>query len=169
MKHTVKKGLWGVWLLVLIAGLASCAGTKSVSEERGSTAVSASAEPQIIFLNYSIKKKPDKSYHIELIDQIVAEGTIKQVARHSHANLKSDLSCLTLDKDKRPLSTQAIPDPFTKRVEFLQEDGNYSTREFSLDSTVISIRMQLESASRYVAVKKSDSRGGPYLIITEIE
>lgn len=161
--------LRSVCLLILFTGFVSCSGSKSVFEDTGSSAELVKHEAQLIFLNYSIKKKADNSYQLELINQIVTAGTRKQPASHPHEQVESDLSCLILDKDKRPLSTQAIPDPFTKRVEFLQEDGSYSTREISLDSTVISIRMPLESASRYVAVRQSGSGGGPYLIMTEID
>lgn len=169
MKIIRDTSLRSVCLLVIIAGFVSCSGTKSVSEDGAASTELNKQTPQLIFLNYSILKKADNSYQIELINQIVTEGSLKQTSSHPHEQMESDLSCLTLDKDKRPLSTHTLPDPFTKRVEYLQEDGSFTTREISLDSAVISIRMQLEPASRYVAVRKSGSQGGPFLILTEIE
>lgn len=169
MTNTAEKGLRGVLLLVLIAGLASCTGTKSVSEERAGSAESTPSEAQIIFLNYSIKKKPDNSFHIELISKIVAEGSLKPGIEQDAEPEGGDLSCLTLDKDKRPLSTQAIPDPLKRRVEYQLEDGSLTSREITMDSTVFSVRIQLNKASRFVALKQSDSPGGTYLIINEID
>ena len=169
MKSLSDTSLRSVCLLVIIAGFVSCSGSKSVYEDGAASTMLKKQKPRLIFLNYSILKKADNSYQIELINQIVTEGSLKQTSSHPHEQMESDLSCLTLDKDKRPVSTKVLPDPFTKRVEFLQEDGSFTTREISLDSAVISIRMQLEPASRYVALRKSGSRGGPYLILTEIE
>ena len=125
--------------------------------------------PQIIFLNYSIKRNHQNDYQIELINKIVAEGRLKADEVPHQKESEDDLDCLTLDKDKRPLSIQTIPDPFTKRYEYPQEDGSLTSRQITLDSTVFSVRMQLDHASRYVAVKRSNPPGSSYLIITEIE
>jgi len=155
--------------LFIYTCITSCAGSKSTSEATVGGVEQTQDQAQIIFLNYSIKKNPDNVPHIEFISKIVAEGNLKPGIMHHAEPREGDLNCLTLDNNKRPLSSILVPDPLKRRVEYQQEDGSLTTRELSLDSTVFSVRMQLESASRYVAVKRSDSPGGSYLILTEIK
>ncbi len=165
--RAIENCIRSVLLLLLVALISSCSGVKSISDNSVKEEF-AEELPQIIFLNYSIKKDNKEVYQIELISQIISEGRLKTVEKPHLKKSKEDLECLTLDKDKRPLSILTIPDPFTKRYEYLQEDGSFTSQIASLDSTVISVRMQLDPASRYVAIKRSDPTGGFYLIITEI-
>lgn len=159
----------GAFLFLLYACITSCAGSKSTSEATVGGVEQTEDQAQIIFLNYSIKKNTGNVPHIEFISKIVAEGNLKSGLMHHAEPREGDLNCLTLDENKRPLSSILVPDPLKRRVEYQQEDGSLTTRELSLDSTVFSVRMQLENASRYVAVKRSDSPGGSYLILTEIK
>lgn len=159
----------GAFLFLLCACFTSCVGSKKTSEETVGGVEQKEGQAQIIFLNYSIKKNTGNDPHIEFISKIVAEGNLKPGIIRQAEPREGDLNCLTLDENKRPLSSILVPDPLKRRVEYQQEDGSLTTRELSLDSAVFSVRMQMENASRYVAVKRSDSPGGSYLIITKIE
>ena len=155
-------------LVLLVAWITSCTGTKKTTDV---TTYEEQTEyaPQIIFLNYSLERDSLEGYKIELINKIVSNGTVKPTIHH-HSNGKSgDLRCLTLDANKQPISNIFIPDPLNKRIEYLKEDNSLASRRIKLDHAEFSVRMQLDSASHFIAIDRIDPAGSSQLIITEID
>ena len=155
-------------LVLLVAWITSCTGTKKTTDV---TTYEEQTEyaPQIIFLNYSLERDSLDGYKIELINKIVSYGTIKPNTHHHSTGKSGDLKCLTLDANKQPISDIIIPDPLTKRIEYQQEDRSLASRQVILDRAEFSVRMQLDSASNFIAIERIDPSGSSQLIITEID
>ena len=155
-------------LILLGAWFTSCTGSKKTTDE---TKYEAQKEytPQIIFLNYSFERDSLEGYKIELINKIVSNGTVKPTIHHHSTGKSGDLKCLTLDANKQPISDIIIPDPLTKRIEYLKEDNSLASRQIKLDHAEFSVRMQLDTASNFVAIERIDPSGSSLLIITEID
>jgi hypothetical protein len=159
----------GIIVLVLsVALFTSCTGTKktadlAISEEQ------TAYTPQIIFLNYSLERDSLEVYNIELINKIVASGTVKPTIHHNSTGKPGDFRCLILDANRQPISDIIVPDPLTKRIEYQQENGSLSSRQIQLDRAEFSVRMQLDSASRFIAIERINPSGTSQLIITELD
>ena len=153
--------------LLILFWITSCANSKLTSTTSSqNTAVIKS--PQVIFLNYSFWKDQDKTYHIELINETVTGGQIKDPSGHHTESREGDLKCLTLDQNRAPIFTVIVPDPLVKRVEVPQEDGTLTSKVVELDSAVFSVRMPLDPSSRFIAVERISPSDSSFLFVTEI-
>lgn len=168
MKHTVGTVINRILISFLLVWITSCSGTKT-SGDLSSQNKKAGDTPHFIFLNYSIKRDSIEGYKVELINKIVSDGKIKMnTGNHSPAKA-GDLKCLALNEDKHPISNINIPDPLIKTVEYQNENGLLAKREVKLDSTVFSVRMQLDKHTKFIALERINPPNSSYLIITEIK
>lgn len=155
-------------ILLVPAWNLSCTGSKEI------TAVTQGEDrtpipPRIIFLNYSLERDSLQGTKIELLQKIVSNGMVKP-APHPHSTGKSgDLRCITLDARQQPISDLLIPDPLTKRIEYIMEDNSLASRQIKLDHAEFSVRLQLDSACSFVSIERIDPSGNTPLIITEID
>lgn len=157
----------GIFFLINFFLITSCASTQSSSQLAGQDASSENI-PRIIFLNFSIERNNEETIQIDLIDKIVTEGTMKMNITPLATPKEGDLRCMTLDGNKRPISTIIVPDPFIKKLEYQQEDGSLTSKQELLDRADFSVRMPLDSGSRYIAVERINPNESSYLLITEI-
>lgn len=155
-------------LIVYIFWSASCSGPRNISGSAGQESDIVN-QNQIVFLNYAFWKDQDSFSHITLINKTVTDGKMKGSSSNHLPAREGDLKCMTLDGEMRPVSTVIIPDPLIKRVEYQQENGALASKEVELDSTVFSVRMQLEAGSRYIAISRINPSDSSFLYVTEIK
>lgn len=173
MKTISRKVIRSILFIILFIWITSCAGTKATSENTTSnnTIQDSASEiiPQIVFLNFSIWRDQTEQFHVELINQIVSKGNIKEGLNLYTTPKEGDLKCFALDENKHPISSILVPNPLVKRIEYQQEDGSMTSREIFLDSTEFSIRMQLNEEARYVAIERINPTDSSFLVINEIQ
>lgn len=155
-------------LILWVAWISSCTGSKKITNET-TDQVQTAYTPQIIFQNYTLERDSLDNYTIKLINTIVSEGKIKPGLHHYSSSKSGDLKCLILDANKKPISDITIPDPLTKRIEYQQEDRSLTSRLLLLDQAEFSVRLQLDSASSFIAIERIDPSGTSRLFTTEID
>lgn len=162
---------FAIGIIVLVFSLSlftSCMGTKNTTDLKKSKEQTAHI-PQIIFLNYSLERDSLEVYHVELINTILAPGTLKPTIHHNSTGKTGDFRCLIMDANKQTISFIIVPDPLTRRIEYQQDNGSLTSKQIQLDRAEFSVRMQLDSASRYIAIDRINPSGMAQLIITEID
>src|SRR5687767_410311 len=81
------------------------------------TQTATSQVPEILFLQYSIKKDSLQGWRVELVKQKVAGGTVKAISDKTTFKT-GDLKCIALDENKQPLRNIYIENPLHKSIEF---------------------------------------------------
>jgi hypothetical protein len=168
MKRQFSFAIGIIVLVFSVALFTSCMGTKNTTDLKNSEEQTAYT-PLIIFLNYSLERDSLETYNVELINKIIASGTVKPTIHHNSTGKTGDFKCLILDANRQAISCLIVPDPLTRRIEYQQENGSLASRQIQLDRAEFSVRMQLDSASRYIAIEKINPSGTSQLFITEID
>ena len=148
--------------------LLSCKGTHT---SIGTSTISDTITPQIIFLNYSIKhNKSTGDFEIRLINKIIAEGELKMNSPEPEMSKPGDLKCIALDKHMEGVDSVIISDPLNISIESVDENNSFFRKEIALDSTQFSIRMQLNKKTTAIALKKANSENqNSFLIVSKIK
>ena len=159
------------FLLFLLSGLffmslfQSCV-TRQVTTKQGNT---ISIKPRLLFLTYSIYKSSNGNFRANLINKIIVEGTLKRVNNEHNTRSPSTIQCIQTNKNSMPIQTINMNNPLIKIVEYSDETGQLNKKQIELDSTQISIRMQLHSQSKFVILKHHRSTDGSTVILTKNE
>lgn len=148
--------------------------TISCSSSKESTVASveesqAPPSSRIIFLNYHMERDSLLGYNIELINKTISNGAVKPGLHHHTSGKEGDLRCSTLDANQQSISDLLIPDPLTKRIEYLEEGNRLASKQIILDQVEFSVRLQLDDSASFVAIERINPSGNTQLIITEID
>lgn len=131
--------------------LLGCAAKQSLS----SSSEKIEANPQIIFLNYAIKKTSNGDRVIRFINKKVVEGKLKNHNNESIENSKpGDLQLFQLDKKLNILQTMIIKNPLTKTIESLNDSKSFQTHNVELKSTPLSLRLSLDPRTKYISINE---------------
>lgn len=135
-----------------------------------STAEKGDEEPQIIFLNYSIKRNAAGSPEIRFINKIVADGKLKKNSPENQSLENGDLICVELDDNSQPIKRINIPNPLSRVVEYVDESGELAKKTIELDSAQFSVRMQLDANAEAIAIEQINASGvsSSNLIVTKL-
>ena len=109
--------------LFLMMGILACscspsryAGSLNSEDDAGEE------EPRILFLNYVISRDSTTSiYSAELISMILRDGSIKNINVQSIQAKRNDLKLLVLDKNQQLMTSQYIPNPLDRSVEYVND------------------------------------------------
>ncbi len=132
--------------LILILIISSCKTIKQSPIE----IIDIPYTPKIVFLNCKILKHSDNTISISLINKIIAEGNLKVKGNEDNLKIDGNLECAQLDGNSLSLESLSMPNPLVKNVEYIDSSGSLSMKQISLDSTDFMIRMQLNSATKFV-------------------
>jgi hypothetical protein len=158
-----------LFLSIIFIGLPSCATFHSHSRE--SENVIIPANPEIIFLNYSIKRT---AYGLDpviaLTGKTITGGKLKENVPVTSISKPGDLKCITLNDRMTQIDTLIISDPLNITVESVNDNNQLFKKELSLDSAEFTIRMQLKNNVRSVAIIKGTDtwKQGHYLLLSPI-
>lgn len=143
--------------IVLLILLTSCSTLKKNSISDSVNKVNTVTEPKIIFLNYSIIKKTDNTVKFNLINKILADGKLKKNSLHTPSKSKNDLVCVQLDQNLKPTDSIFIPNPLIKNIEYVESSGLMGRKKIELDSVDFNVRMQLNSNTKFLTIKTTNS------------
>jgi hypothetical protein len=172
MRINSKKALQNVIIFPFISliWLHSCAINRS-NRNNDSGTESSITNPNIIFLNYSIKlDKSKNAVEIRLVDKTIAEGKLKQNVTEAEISRPGDLKCITLDNRMIPLDSIIIPDPLHITVESVSGNNELFRKEITKDSAEFTVRLQFTQKMYAVGIKKSaeSKNQNSYLLLTKL-
>lgn len=127
--------------------------------------------PQIIFLNYSIKRNAAGSPEIRFLNKIVTDGKLKRNIPENEPLENGDLKCIELDDNAQPIKSINISNPLNIIVEYVDESGALSKKRIELDSAQFSVRMQLDANAEAIAIEQINASGvsSSNLIVTKLK
>ena len=174
MKHSSK--IIVLFCLTFLLLTSSCQIANNSHSNGGGEANTSQSEnvantPQILFLNYSMRRNSAGTNELRFINKIVAEGQLKKELQKNSTYKVGDLRCVELDVNEEPIHSTYVPNPLNKTVEYVNKSGELSKKEIELDSAEFSIRMQLHSNTTSIAIEQIQTQDleGATLIITKIK
>lgn len=132
--------------------LVGCTSLKTHTTDNTTDDVSITSTPKIIFINYKVSKKIDETIKVDLINKIIAEGSLKMNDQKENNN-DNNFTCTQIDKNLLPIDSLYISNPLIKNIEFITSSGLLDKKRIELDSTEFSIRMQLNSRTKFITLK----------------
>lgn len=131
MKHSSKT--IALFSLILLVATSSCQiANNSRSNGGGEANVSQSENlantPQILFLNYSMRRNSAGTNELRFINKIVAEGQLKKEPQENRTYKVGDLRCVELDANAEPIKSTYVPNPLNRTVEYVNELGELSKK-----------------------------------------
>lgn len=98
-------------------------------------------------------EKSGTQYSTELISGRLL-NTSKKYSKFSHKWHKNDFLCLILDGQRNVLDTLIIRHPLKQRLEFINDDGSFSTRIVEKTEKVVPLRFQYTSEMKFLRMVK---------------
>lgn len=152
-------------VIVLLFSFLSCASNqKAISEEP-----TVNTPPKLLFLNYELSKSTNGEKKINLLNQITAEGRLKEKPTIVENTQPGDLQYFILDKDLKEIDTQYIKNPLIKTFEFINDHGEFEKKTIDLDTVQFHIRLQLQPQTKYIVFKELTENKPKTHITTKIE
>jgi hypothetical protein len=115
----------------------------------------AELNPKLIFLNYSITKNENGEKSIKFINQIVADGKLKNISKNFIKNPAiGDLKCSQLDQNSKELQILFIENPLEQVIEFVNDSLSFEKKSVILEKNEISLRLQLHSKTKSILISE---------------
>ncbi|OAD42845.1 hypothetical protein [Polaribacter atrinae] len=141
-----------IYILLFLA-LTSCTSLKKNTNSNSSTEETKPTISKVIFLNYKVYKNPHQNIEFSFIDKIITEGNLKK-NRYQEANSNSgDLICIQQDINSIAIDSIQIENPLIKNFEYADDSGKLNRKTIELDSTMLSIRMDLKPQTKFITLK----------------
>ena len=147
--------------IILLLLISSCTINKTTTET-----VPDPTTPKIIFLNIELSKDAEQVVKANLVDKIVVDGKLKTHSIEDVKDAVGDIKCTQVDHQSMPIESIYLNNPFSKTIEYVEEDGSFSKKQIELDSAKISIRMQIKPRCRFIIIENIDE---PNLQLLKIE
>ena len=132
-------------ILFIAFCFAACKPSESTMKSQTQSKVSDEviSKEKILFLNYKISKKEDKTLELVLISQILNTGKIKGYKPNNQLIKIGNLKCLQMDSAQMELDVLYLSNPLFREHEFVDEEGNFQRKSLTLDSADLNFRIQL--------------------------
>lgn len=114
------------------------------------------ANPKIIFVNYKAMRNTDGMIEVSVINKIMKEGKLKGDISEENTP-QTGFNIAQLDANKKTISITNIENPLSRVVEVAGDNGELSTKKIELDEAEFSIRLQLNSNTKYINVLMKDA------------
>ena len=126
-----------------------CKNSKAISENQSEI----QGVSKILFLNYSIEKTLNGKRTIQFINKKIVDGKLKPIPFESIENgIVGDLIFTEFDKKSKVLHQLLIKNPLFKTIEYVDDSKNFKTETIKSDKTQFSIRLQLNSNTKYITI-----------------
>ena len=126
-----------------------CKNSKAISENQSEI----QGVSKILFLNYSIEKTSNGKRVIQFINKKIVDGKLKPISFESIENgIVGDLIFTEFDKKSKVLHQLLIKNPLFKTIEYVDDSKNFKTETIKSDKTQFSIRLQLNSNTKYITI-----------------
>ena len=158
-------------LCILVVSILSCKAPLHVksSDPRESQLVESS---RILFLDYEVTRDSTKNnYHVQLINKIIKNGSVKKDLHRSYQEKKDDLELLVMDNNHQTINQQYIPNPLDRSVEYVNDAGQFERKMIHLDRAQFSVRLQIEPGAAYIQLNRftGNDMEGTLLLKTKIK
>lgn len=167
-QNTIYKKPFIITLLATYIAFASCGVKKNIPQEQPSMEKNS----KIIFLNYTISKKPNSDTQIQFINKIIAKGKLKNhnISHSKHSEI-GDLICIQLDEKLIPIQSTHISNPLYKTIEFVNDSLSFEKKTVTLNKSTIALRLQLRETAKYIALHEviDSLQNSKELIKTKVE
>ncbi|WP_341222016.1 hypothetical protein [Polaribacter atrinae] len=141
-----------IYILLFLA-LTSCTSLRKNTNSNSSTEETKPTISKVIFLNYKVSKTPHQNIEFSFIDKIITEGNLKK-NRYQEVNSNSgDLICIQQDINSIAIDSIQIENPLIKNFEYADDSGKLNRKTIELDSTTLSIRMNLKPQTKFITLK----------------
>ncbi|QXP64723.1 hypothetical protein [Polaribacter sp. HaHaR_3_91] len=137
--------------LLLFLVLASCTSIKKNTTNNSTIKETKPIDSQIIFLTYKVSK--DKNIELTFIDKIITAGSLKKNFKKRTSSSPGDLICIQQDVNSVAIDSIQIENPLIKNFEYADDSGKLSRKTIELDSTTLSIRMDLKPQTKFITLK----------------
>ncbi|MGJ8760869.1 MAG: hypothetical protein ACSHXA_10020 [Polaribacter sp.] len=137
--------------LLLFLVLASCTSIKKNTTNNSTIKETKPIDSQIIFLTYKVSK--DKNIELTFIDKIITVGSLKKNFKKRTSINPGDLICIQQDVNSVAIDSIQIENPLIKNFEYADDSGKLSRKTIELDSTTLSIRMDLKPQTKFITLK----------------
>jgi len=125
--------------------------------------------PQTIFLNFDVVRKPNNQIEAKFIDKIVVEGAIKKNNSAIKQPKPGDIKCIELDEQNKSIESFYLSNPLNKHIEYVDDHGKLATKYVELDTTQLSIRMQLHPKTHSIMLEQLTDEASKTKAIINIE
>jgi len=138
-------------LFIIFLVVISCGSNKSVSSSK--TVSHVKQTPEIVFINYIIKKDANNNFKVEYRGAKKVKGKLKNQKKIlDKQGATGDLICSQFDASSSTISQQLIKNPLKKTVEYVDETKNFKIANIELDSAEFTVRLQLFPETKYIAI-----------------
>lgn len=138
-----------VYIIILLL-LTGCTSQKKNNDDNTKSDINVSLASKIIFLNCRVYKNLDETIKVNLINKIITEGKLKKDDQTITTNNERDFKCIQLDVNSLPIDSLHISNPLITDIEYVGSSEILSKKRVELDSTDFSIRMQLNSHTKFI-------------------
>ncbi len=136
-------------IILILFGVAACASKKDTSKN----SVFQDTKPQLLFLNYNIKKDSKNNKTVKFINKIIADGKLKiNSNKYIENGVSGDLQCHQLDKNSNIIQSIIIKNPLKKSIESLNDSLSFQTKNIELNSASFSLKLKLEPDAKYISI-----------------
>jgi hypothetical protein len=116
--------------------------------------------PKIIFLNLSVLYDSiQREYRLRVINKTIVEGKIKANTGFPGTPMRGDFLYNILDNNAQAVTSNYFACPLNKTIEYVDEDPQLKKKDIRLDSTSFSLRIQLDSNSRFISLEQYTGAG----------
>ncbi|WP_034043436.1 hypothetical protein [Wocania ichthyoenteri] len=111
--------------------------------------------PKLLFLNYTISVSNTGKKKIRFINKKIADGKLKSnSSKYINTGSINDLKCIQLDEKSKEIESIIIKNPLVKTVEFVNDSLIFEKKVLNLNSTPLSLRIQLNSKTKSIVISE---------------
>ena len=126
-------------------------------------------DPKILFLNYTMSKSKTRETKVALANKIIVKGKIKDNSIKIDDNRLGNLECIQADDKLNSIKTIYINNPINKTIEYVNDNGEFEKKQIKLDSAQFSIRMQLDSKTKFILIKQINQLDKQNVLLSKIK
>lgn len=150
-------------IIISLFILISCAPSHKGSSTMGKIDKTSFISPKILFLKYQFIKNDENQIEAKLINTTKVDGQIKTNRRPIRWK-NGDIRCVQVNYQGDTLSLTYIKNPFVKTFEFIGETMELEKKTVELDSTKVSIRVQLKPNTHRILIEQKQNQLNKTLI-----
>lgn len=117
---------------------------------------------RIVFFVFNFKKF-EGAWNVSIIQEQIVSGKLKSLP--TAPMYKTDIAIDCLDKNKRVLNTYYTNDPFSKLVEFVNDNGSFERKQIEVDESQVMIRLIYNTRIRYFRFKRQATTDSSEVIL----
>lgn len=141
-----------IFLCVAIGILLACSHGQMGSNSALQTGLQDSVHiPKILFLNANCYTTRSGKDSCVLLNTMLVNGKLK-ASQHHEFNLNDGYVCEFVGRELIPMDRIPLENPLRKRMDVFEESGKIESHEIRLEENNLSVRVQYQSAFKWVRI-----------------